>query len=60
MADTTAISYLSITAILAGSTAELAATRKLLKYEDSSQRYAFLPIAIEWHETCSKSVLGFL
>ena len=38
VADTTAISYLPITAITAGSTAELAAMRKLVKYEDWSQR----------------------
>ena len=37
------------TAITAGSAAESAATRKLVKYEDLSQRYAFLPIAIESH-----------
>ena len=50
MAVTTAISYSHTTAITAGSTAELAATRKLVKYEDLSQRYAFVPFAIESHE----------
>ena len=56
MADTTAISYLSTIAI----TAELAATHKLVKYEDFLQRYAFEPIVIESHGTFSKSALDFL
>ena len=60
MADTTAISYLPTTAITASSAAESAATRKLVKYEDLSQRYAFVPVAIESHETFSESALDFL
>ena len=54
------ISYLPKTAITPGSAADLAATRKLVKYEDLSQRYAFVLIAIESHGTFSKSVLDFL
>ena len=54
VADTTATSFLTTTAITAGSAAELAATRKLVKYEELSQRYAFVPIAIESHGTSSK------
>ena len=50
-ADTTAIFYLPTTAITDGSAAELIATRKLVKYEDLSQRYAFVPVAIELHGT---------
>ena len=37
MTDITAISCLPTTAITAGSAAELAATRKLVEYEDLSQ-----------------------
>ena len=60
MADSTAISYLLTIAITVGSAAELATTRKLVKYEDLSQRYAFVPIIIESHGTFSKSALDFL
>ena len=60
IADITAICYLPTTAITAGNAAELAATRKLVKYEDLSQGYAFVPIAIESHGTFSKSALNFL
>ena len=60
MADTTAISYLPTTAIIAGSAAKSATTRKLVKYEDLSQRYAFVPIAMKSHGTSSKSALNFL
>ena len=60
MADTTAVSYLPTRAIAAGRAAKLAATRKLAKYEDLSQRYAFVAIAIELHRTFSKSALDFL
>ena len=34
--------------------------RKLVKYEDLSQRYSFVPIAIELHGTFSKSALDLL
>ena len=60
MADTTAISYLPIAAIIAGSAAESAATRKLVKCEDLPQRYAFVSIATESHRTSSKFATDFL
>ena len=60
MADTTAISYLPTAAITTGNAAKLAVTRQLVKHEDLSQKYAFVPIAMESRETCSKSVLDFL
>ena len=44
----------------AGSTAKSAAKGKLVKYEDLSQRHAFVPIAIQSHGTFSKSTLDFL
>ena len=49
VADTTAASYLPLTAALAGSAAESAATRKEAKYIDLSARYDFVPVAIESH-----------
>ena len=62
MADTTVISYLPTTAITDGSAAlnHAAAMRKLVKYEDLSQRYAFVPIAIESDRTFSKPALDLL
>ena len=60
MADTTAIPYIPITAITAGSADQLpAATCKLIKYENLSQRYAFVFIATKLHGTFSKSALEF-
>ena len=62
VADTTAISYLPTATITTGSAAKLAVTRQLVKHEDLSQKYAFVPIAMhmESRETFSKSVLDFL
>ena len=49
VADTTAASYLPSTSISAGSAAELAAVRKQAKYAELTQRYEFVPIAVESH-----------
>ena len=60
MAHTTPTSYLPKTAITASRASKLAVTRKVVKFEDLSQRYAFVPIAIKWHGALSKSALDFL
>ena len=62
MADTTAISYLPITAITTSSAAESDATGKLVKYMMTCRKNTHLcmPIAIESHGTFSKSALDFL
>jgi hypothetical protein len=60
VADTTAASYLASTAISAGSAAELAASRKEAKYADLSQRYEFVPIAVESHGSFSTTATSFL
>ena len=45
--NTIAASYLTATSIEAGSAAEFAASRIEVKYQDLSERYVFVPIAIE-------------
>jgi hypothetical protein len=60
VADTTAASYLQLTSVSAGSAAESAAVRKEAKYVELSQRYEFVPVAIESHGAYSKSALSFL
>ena len=60
VADTTAASYLQSTSVSAGSAAESAATRKQAKYAELTQRYEFVPIAIESHGSYSKSATDFL
>ena len=60
VADTTAASYLPATAVTAGSAAESAATRKETKYADLSNRYLFIPIAIESHGTMCSKATSFL
>ena len=44
--NTVAASYLTATSTKADSAAELAASRKEVKYQDLSERYEFVPIAI--------------
>lgn len=60
IADTTAASYLPLTAALAGSAAESAATRKEAKYIDLSARYDFVPVAIESHGPLGSKAAEFL
>ena len=45
--NTKAASYLTATSTEAGSATELAASRKEVKYQDLTERYVFVPIAIE-------------
>ena len=45
--NTIAASYLTATSTEAGSAAELAASRKEVKDQDLTERYVFVPIAIE-------------
>jgi hypothetical protein len=60
VADTTAASYVSSSAVKAGSAAESAATRKELKYIELSTRYEFVPIAIESHGSFNSKAILFL
>ena len=60
VADTTAVSYLSTTAKLAGSAADSAAARKEAKYVDLSARYDFVPIAIKSHGSLGSKAMAFL
>jgi hypothetical protein len=60
VADTTASSYLPVTAVTAGSAAESAAARKETKYAELSNRYVFVPIAIESHGPFNNKALLFL
>jgi hypothetical protein len=60
VADTTAASYLPSTSVSAGSAAESAATRKQAKYAELSQRYEFVPIAVESHGSFSSTAIAFL
>ena len=60
VADTTAASYLPSTSISAGSAAELAAVRKQAKYAELTQRYEFVPIAVESHGSYSATVTALL
>ena len=47
VSDTLALSYISHTSSIAGSAAEMAASRKEIKYRELSRDYTFIPIAIE-------------
>lgn len=60
VADTTAASYLSTTVHTAGSAAESAAARKETKYVELTQRYDFIPIAIESFGPISSKAMSFL
>jgi hypothetical protein len=60
VANTTASSYLSSSAVLAGSAAESAAARKVTKYAQLSARYDFLPIAMETLGSMCSTALSFL
>jgi hypothetical protein len=60
VADTTATSYLSSTAVLAGSAAESAAARKESKYSELLVRYEFVPIALESHGPLNNKAMSFL
>jgi len=58
--STLAASYLSSSARSAGATADLAASRKEVKYTSLSNSYIFHPIAVESHSVFSTSALSFL
>jgi hypothetical protein len=60
VADTTAASYLASTSVSAGSAAELAASRKEVKYAGLAQRYDFVPVAVESHGSFSTAAMCFL
>jgi hypothetical protein len=60
IANTTAASYLHDNASKAGSAAEFAATRKESKYAELSNRYYFVPIAIESLGPLNSKATSFL
>ena len=60
VADTTAASCLPSTSISAGSAAQLDAVRKQAKYAELTQRYEFVPIAVQSHGTYSATATVLL
>ena len=58
--NTKAASYLAATSAKASSVAELAASRKEFKYQDLSERYEFIPNAIESLGPLGSKVTSFL
>jgi hypothetical protein len=58
--NTLADSYLSSSSQQTGGAAELAATRKEIKYSDLSQRYTFIPIAVETLGAINFTGMNFL
>jgi hypothetical protein len=58
--DTLAASYLPSTSTTAGSAAEIAASRKEVKYAELSATHIFVPIAFETLGPIGAKTLGFL